>query len=122
MTTDHEGGFTTSCFIGHKFSGCDCEVPASLVSDHDALLARIKQAQKHYCEIYVGGNNDCSTEGTDPCYSCQIHSALRAVVELKEIEIIPADSNYLGHYQKGKENGYNQALADMKQAIEKELG
>ena len=47
--------------------------------------------------------------------------ALRAVVERKEIEIIPTDSNYMGHYQVGYKKGYNQCLADIKADIKKEL-
>ena len=52
----------------------------------------------------------------------KISNALRAVVEREEIEIIPTDSNYMGHYQVGYKKGYNQCLADIKADIAKELG
>ena len=80
---------------------------------HDELLAKIDE---HFEVI-----NDCI--GYSPRYGYQpsvdaIKSALRAVVELPDQRPPTIDPE---EYDSGFRGGYNRALADMKQAIEKEL-
>ena len=50
-------------------------------------------------------------------YIWKIQCALFSVLEIEEKKVTPTDSNYMGHYQAGHTEGYNQALADMAQAI-----
>ena len=69
---------------------------------HDELLAKIDEYQNNTTESAI------------------LISALLAVVELKE-RIIPELITRIDVQEREYTNGYNQALADMKQAIEKEV-
>ena len=93
------------CDCGETMEGYhigDCSIFDKTQMTYDELLAMIEQYQNYTTESAI------------------LISALRAVVELKE-RIIPELITRIDVQEREYTNGYNQALADMKQAIEKEV-
>ena len=84
--------------------------------NRDELLARIERWRIANCQNKL---NPACPDIKYACGSCHIHSALRAVVEREEANFPHGEMDVTQKYYK---SGYNQALADVRAAIEKELG